>query len=158
MPMSQGTGTKTIKDLEFGILFFASGEDSMLGDKYRFLLESAKFADTHGFSSVWVPERHFTRFGCLYPNPAVIHAAVAAVTSRVRLCAGSVVMPLHDPIRVAEEWAVVDNLSLGRVAVSIAPGWNPDDFAFFPERYPDRKGEMYRSLAVVQKVWRGEPL
>ena len=58
--MSQGTGTKTIKDLEFGILFFASGEDSMLGDKYRFLLESAKFADTHGFSSVWVPELHST--------------------------------------------------------------------------------------------------
>ena len=144
------------KLMQFGLMFFASGEDALRGDKYRLVLESAKFADRHGFSSVWVPERHFTKFGCLYPNPAVLHAALARETKQIRLQAGSVVLPLHNPIRVAEEWAVVDNLSGGRVGISFASGWNPNDFAFFPERYADRRREMYAGIQTVQRLWRGE--
>ncbi len=90
--------------MKFGLMFFASSEESLSGNKYRVVLESARFADANGFSSVWVPERHFTQLGSLYPNPAVLHAALAASTSRVRLLAGSVVVPLHHPIRIAEEW------------------------------------------------------
>ncbi|MEO0488108.1 MAG: MupA/Atu3671 family FMN-dependent luciferase-like monooxygenase, partial [Cyanobacteria bacterium J06659_2] len=106
----------------------------------------------------WVPERHFTDLGCLYPNPAVLQAALARETQRVRLQAGSVVLPLHHPIRVAEEWAMVDNLSGGRVGISFASGWNPSDFAFFPERYPHRYAEMYEGIQQVQKLWRGESI
>ena len=61
-------------------------------------------------------------------------AAVAAVTERVEIRAGSVVLPLHNPLRVAEEWSVVDNLSGGRVGVSFASGWHADDFALAPGR------------------------
>src|SRR5438034_3864916 len=89
--------------MEFGLIFFASSETSDSRDKYRLVIESAKFADQHGFSSIWIPERHFTRDGWLYPNPAVLQAAIARETQHIHLRAGSVVLPLHNPIRVAEE-------------------------------------------------------
>lgn len=151
--------------MRFGLMFFAATEEdpSSAGDRYRLVIEAARFADRHGagerpgLDAVWVPERHFTRFGSLYPNPAVLHAALARETSRVALRAGSVVLPLHDPIRVVEEWAMVDNLSGGRVGVSFAAGWNPADFAFFPERYPRRRQDLGHGIETVRRLWRGEP-
>jgi natural product biosynthesis luciferase-like monooxygenase protein len=65
-------------------------------------------------------------------------------------------MPLHHPIRVAEEWAVVDNLSDGRVDVSFAIGWNPNDFALAPEAYADRKQRTFDGIEIVRRLWRGE--
>lgn len=144
--------------MQFGFMFFASGEDALLEEKYRLVLESAQFADRHGFTSVWVPERHFTQFGCLYPNPAVLHAALARETKHIQLRAGSVVLPLHPAVRVAEEWAVVDNLSGGRVGISFAAGWNPDDFAVSPDRYDDRHDILFAEIQTVQKLWRGESI
>ncbi len=142
--------------MKFGLMFFASNEEALRGEKYSLILDCARFADKRGFDSIWVPERHFTPFGCLYPNPAVLQSALAMITERLALRAGSVVLPLHNPIRVAEEWAMVDNLSGGRVGVSFASGWNPDDFAFFPERYPERQREMFEAIPRVQSLWRGE--
>jgi natural product biosynthesis luciferase-like monooxygenase protein len=145
------------KGPEFGLMFFG-GDDGLGADKYRLLFECAKFADAHGLSSIWLPERHFTSFGCLYPNPAVLHAALARETTRIRLRAGSVVMPLQNPIRVAEEWAVVDVLSGGRVDLSFASGWHPDDFALAPDKYAGRYEEMYRGIEIVRRLWRGEAI
>jgi phthiocerol/phenolphthiocerol synthesis type-I polyketide synthase D len=144
--------------LQFSLMFFAASDDALLESRYELIFESARFADSRGFTSVWVPERHFTDFGCLYPNPAVLHAALARETRNLQLRAGSVVIPLHDPLRIAEEWAMVDNLSGGRVGISAATGWNPNDFAFFPDRYANRRDEMYRGLATVRSLWRGEAL
>ena len=144
--------------MQFGLMFFASGEAAADQDKYRLVIESAKFADRHGFSSIWVPERHFTALGCLYPNPAVLQAALARETQHIRLQAGSVVLPLHHPLRVAEEWAMVDNLSGGRVGVSFASGWNPSDFAFFPQRYGDRYQVMYETIQQVRRLWQGQSM
>jgi natural product biosynthesis luciferase-like monooxygenase protein len=142
--------------MKLGLLFFSSAEDAGDRDKYRLVLEGARFADQNGFSSVSVPERHFTPLGCLYPNPAVLQAAVARETRTIELRAGSVVLPLHHPARVAEEWAMVDNLSNGRVAISFAPGWNPQDFVFAPGRYAERHKEMFRGIELVRRLWRGE--
>src|SRR6185295_17743730 len=103
------------------------------------LMEGAKFADRNGFAAVWTPERHFHAFGGLYPNPSVTSAAIAAITQRVKIRAGSVVLPLHHPLRVAEEWAVVDNLSNGRVGLAFASGWHSIDFVLAPQNYADRK-------------------
>jgi natural product biosynthesis luciferase-like monooxygenase protein len=144
--------------VEFGLFFFSSSESVADRDKYGLLMESSKYADEHGFSSVWIPERHFTKEGGLYPNPVVLHAALARETTQIGLRAGSVVLPLHDPIRVAEEWSMVDNLSGGRVGLSFASGWHPNDFVFFPEKYSDRHEEMYRGIETVQKLWRGESI
>jgi len=144
------------RDVDFSLFYFASDEGEGVADKYQLLMEGAKFADRHGFSAVWTPERHFHAFGGLYPNPSVASAALAAVTERVKIRAGSVVLPLHSPIRVAEEWSLVDNLSKGRVGISFASGWQPDDFALAPQSFADRKDVMRRDIETVRKLWRGE--
>jgi natural product biosynthesis luciferase-like monooxygenase protein len=143
------------RPLEMSLFYFASAERGV-GDKYRLLLEGAKFADSHGFSAVWTPERHFHAFGGLYPNPAVASAAVAAVTERIAIRAGSVVIALHHPARIAEEWALVDNLSHGRVGVSFASGWQPNDFVLRPEGFANAREQMYDGIETVRRLWRGE--
>jgi natural product biosynthesis luciferase-like monooxygenase protein len=144
------------KPLSFSLFYFASDQGDGGGDTYRLLLEGARFADRHGFEAVWTPERHFHSFGGLYPNPSVTAAAVAAVTERVKVRAGSVVLPLHSPIRVAEEWSVVDNLSRGRAGLSIASGWQPNDFVLKPENFANAKRVMVQEIETVRRLWRGE--
>jgi natural product biosynthesis luciferase-like monooxygenase protein len=146
------------KKIDFSLFYFASDEGQDAGNRYRLLLEGAKFADRHGFDAVWTPERHFHAFGGLYPNPSVTSAAVAAVTERIKIRAGSVVLPLQSPIRVAEEWSMVDNLSQGRVGVSFASGWQINDFVLAPQNYAARKELMLREIETVRKLWRGETL
>ena len=143
------------RSIDMGV--FLWGDDDGQGrQKYRLLLECVKYADEHGFSSVWTPERHFHAFGGPFPNPSVTSAAVAAITSQIQIRAGCVVMPLHHPVRVAEEWAMVDNLSEGRVGLGIAAGWMPNDFIIRPENHKDKKEVMFRDLDIVRKLWRGE--
>ncbi|MFT3724659.1 MAG: LLM class flavin-dependent oxidoreductase [Hyphomonadaceae bacterium] len=143
--------------MDFSLFYFAAGQGSSgPGGAYRLLLEGAKFADTHDFSAVWTPERHFHEFGGPYPNPAVTTAALATITSRIALRAGSLVLPLHNPLRVAEDWSVIDQLSGGRVGLSFASGWHADDFAFMPQNYERRREVMLESIETVTKLWRGE--
>jgi natural product biosynthesis luciferase-like monooxygenase protein len=141
---------------EFSLFYFASDDAAEAKDRYRLLFEGVKFADREGFSAVWTPERHFHAFGGLYPNPAVTSAAIAAMTSRVQIRAGSCVIPLHHPIRVAEDWAFVDNLSQGRVGISFASGWQPNDFVLMPDAFEKRQDEMIARMDVVRRLWRGE--
>jgi natural product biosynthesis luciferase-like monooxygenase protein len=149
-------GAHASRKLDFSLFYFSADENEGGQDKYKLLLEGAKYADKNGFSAVWTPERHFHAFGGLYPNPAVAGAAVAAVTEHVGIRAGSVVLPLHHPARVAEEWSVVDNISKGRVGISFASGWQPNDFALMPGNFADNKNVMLRNIDVVRKLWRGE--
>ena len=149
-------GAHASRKLDFSLFYFSADENEGGQDKYRLLLEGAKYADKHGFAALWTPERHFHAFGGLYPNPAVAGAAVAAVTERIGIRAGSVVLPLHHPARVAEEWSVVDNISKGRVGISFASGWQPNDFALMPGNFADNKAVMLRNIEVVRKLWRGE--
>jgi natural product biosynthesis luciferase-like monooxygenase protein/amino acid adenylation domain-containing protein/FkbM family methyltransferase len=146
------------KSMDFSLFYFASDEEKQDTDIYELLIEGARFADQHGFSAVWTPERHFHAFGGLYPNPSLTSAALATVTKHIQLRAGSVVLPLHDPLRVAEEWSVVDNLSRGRVAISFASGWHANDFVFAPEAYNQRHEVMYRDIEIVRRLWRGESI
>ena len=125
--------------------------------KYELLLEGAKIADQNGFCAVWTPERHFHAFGGPYPNPSVTGAAVAGVTSRIGVRAGSCVAPLHHPARIAEDWAVIDNLTNGRAGLAIASGWQPDDFVLRPENTPpNNKPAMLEAIETLRKLWRGE--
>lgn len=150
------TGSSHCKAMQFSLLFFSGDGTTERGDKYDFLLECARFADDHGFQAVWTPERHFQAFGGLFPNPSVLSAALAMVTQRVQIRAGSVVIPLHHPIRLAEEWSLVDNLSKGRAAISVATGWNRGDFTLAPAAYEQRREIAFRNLALIQRLWAGE--
>jgi natural product biosynthesis luciferase-like monooxygenase protein len=144
--------------VDFSLFYFASDSREFEGSRYRLLLEGAKFADRNGFSAVWTPERHFHPFGGLYPNPAVTSAAVAAVTERIHIRAGSVVSPLQHPLRIAEEWSVVDNISGGRAGVSFASGWNAADFVLAPRNYENRHALVREHVEQVRALWRGETM
>ncbi|WP_328336107.1 MupA/Atu3671 family FMN-dependent luciferase-like monooxygenase [Streptomyces violaceus] len=144
---------------DFSVYFFGDYPQDTSAPRqgqYELLMDVARFADRHGFHSLWMPERHFHSFGGLFPNPAVLAAALSRETERIRLNAGSVVLPLHDPIRVAEEWSMVDNLSGGRVGIGVASGWSANDFVFFPDRFGRHKELMYEQLEEVRKFWRGD--
>ena len=144
--------------LPLSLFYFAAEEGAHGENPYRLLLEGARFADESGFKGVWTPERHFHAFGGLYPNAAVTGAAVAAITRNVEIRAGSVVLPLHHPARVAEEWAVVDNISEGRVGIAFASGWHPNDFVLRPSGYANRKAGLFEWAEEVKQLWRGETL
>ena len=143
------------RPMDFG-LFMWGNDDAPGRAKYRLMLEGAKFFDENGFNSVWTPERHFHAFGGPYPNPAVTGAAIAAVTKNLSIRAGSCVSPLHHPIRIAEDWAVIDNLSNGRAALAFASGWQPNDFVIKPENHKNNKTIMLEQIETVRKLWRGE--
>jgi natural product biosynthesis luciferase-like monooxygenase protein len=140
----------------FSLLFFANQPAEAEADKFHLFRASTKWADDHGFEAVWIPERHFHAFGGIFPNPALMGVVLAESTKRIRIRAGSVVMPLHHPIRVAEEWSVVDNLSNGRVDLAFAVGWNPNDFAIAPQNFAARNQYTLDGIQSVRRMWRGE--
>ena len=139
--------------LDFGVFFFAA-----LGDRvretYDLMLDCARRADALGLGFVSTPERHFHRFGGAFPNPAVTSAAIAAVTERVQIRAGSVVTPLHPTARVAEDFAMVDGLSGGRAAISVGSGWNVNDFVLAPQEYHGRRARMISDVHALREAWR----
>lgn len=156
--ISNGHVPTSDKGMEFSVYYWGN-DDAPGPKKYELLLEGAKFADEHGFCAVWTPERHFHAFGGPYPNPAVTGAAVAAVTKNIGVRAGSCVAPLHHTARLAEEWAVIDNLTAGRAGLAIASGWQPDDFVLRPENTPPRNRDaMFEQMDDLRKLWRGEPV
>ncbi|TNF58173.1 MAG: LLM class flavin-dependent oxidoreductase, partial [Burkholderiales bacterium] len=149
LPLSAGK-------MDFSIYYWGN-DDGAGPKKYELLLEGAKFADKHGFCAVWTPERHFHAFGGPYPNPSVTGAAVAAVTRNIGVRAGSCVVPLHHPARIAEEWAVIDNLTNGRAALAVASGWHPDDFVLRPENTPPANRQaLFEATEQLRRLWRGE--
>src|SRR6185369_4633520 len=111
-------------------MFFASGEDCPA--TYETVFKVSEQLDGGPFVAVWTPERHFNPFGGAFPNPSVLSAALAMRTKHLELRAGSLLSPLHHPIRIVEEWSVVDNLSNGRAAISFGSAWTVTDFVFFP--------------------------
>lgn len=139
-------------------LFFFGKADYAQAQGYESLIEIAKQADQWGYEGIWTPERHFDSLGGFFPSPAVLAAALARETKQMKLRAGSVVLPLHNPIRVSEDWAVVDHLSGGRVELSFATGWHSHDFALAPEHYADRHDQMYKKIEEVRALWRGDSL
>jgi len=154
--VSSGRVNTTGRGMEFS-LFYWGNDDGIGRDKYKLLLEGAQFADNHGFVAVWTPERHFHAFGGPYPNPSVTGAAVAAVTHNLAVRAGSCVAPLHHTARIAEEWAVIDNLTNGRAGLAIASGWQPDDFVLRPENTPPQnKAAMFTAIDQLRRLWAGE--
>lgn len=149
-----GTGTRRGTQMS---LYYWGNDDGAGPRKYELLLEGARFADRNGFVAVWTPERHFHAFGGPYPNPSVTGAAVAAVTGNIGVRAGSCVAPLHHTARIAEEWAVIDNLTNGRAGIAIASGWQPDDFILQPQNTPPaNKRAMLRCIEDLRRLWRGE--
>jgi natural product biosynthesis luciferase-like monooxygenase protein len=146
------------RDIDFSLFFFSADTSAGNEEQYRLVLEGTQLADRNGFKAVWTPERHFQSFGGIYPNPSVLSAALAVLTKHVQIRAGSLVLPLHNPIRVAEDWAQIDNLSNGRAAISFATGWHEHDYVIAPQVYESRRNVMFRDIITVRRLWAGEEL
>ncbi len=140
------------------LFFFQSSPAELPPEEelYDLVRTAAATVDEAGFEAIWLPERHFHPFGAPFPNPSVLAAAIAVGTRRLKLRAGSVVLPLHHPVRVTEEWAMVDRLSGGRVGLSFTPGWNPQDFLLVPGKFEGRREDCRASIETVRALWRGE--
>lgn len=141
---------------QLSIFCFSDVARDSFAEKYEQLLSTARLADALNFHAIWTPERHFHTFGGMFPNPSVVSAALAVSTQRIAIRAGSVVLPLHDPLRVAEEWALVDNLSHGRVGVAFSAGWQRNDFVLNAQNYRERHEVLFSSMEQIQALWRGE--
>ena len=115
-------------------------------------LEQIRLAEALGFHSAWVAEHHFSDYG-LVNDPLVYLSAAAAQTSRIRLGAGVVVVPLHHPIRLAENAAWVDTLSGGRLDVGIGRGYQPHEFAAFDVDMEEAQARTEEAMSLVQAAW-----
>ena len=109
-------------------------------------------AEEFDFDSVWLAEHHFREYGYC-STPAVMLAAVAARTKRIRLGTGVVVLPLNHPVRVAEDYAMLDHLSNGRLDLGVGRGYQPHEFQGFHVDQ-SRSRDMFReSVEIIQKAW-----
>ncbi|WP_448725723.1 amino acid adenylation domain-containing protein [Pseudomonas farris] len=148
--------TKVEPEVNFSLFFFASQPGRQA---YELMLEAARRADKLGFHAIWTPERHFHPFGGPFPNPAITGAALAVVTERLKIRAGSLVLPLHDPVRVAEDWAMVDVLSGGRAGIAIASGWDQNDFLLAhggPQHFASRREMTLSAINTLRELWKGQ--
>ena len=119
---------------------------------HELALEQAIEADRLGFTSLWLAEHHFVTLGTA-PNPAVLLAAMAQRTDRIRLGPATAVLPLRNPIHVAEDYALVDALSGGRLNFGVGSGSRPTEYAPFGIDFDDR-GELYtKNLASIRDRW-----
>lgn len=143
--------------MKLSVMFFGAddGENADHAAKYADIMAIARAADELGFAAVWTPERHFQQVGQVFPSPPVLSAALAVATTRIAIRAGSVVLPLHHPLRIVEDWAVVDNLSGGRVGLSAATGWHATDFVLAPDAYADRRERALRDITLIRSLWAG---
>ena len=134
----------------------APGFAGSQADLYQACLDQCEWADGLGFDSVEVLEHHGSDDG-YNPAPFVLAGAIAARTRRVRIRLNALVLPLHDPIRAAEDAAVVDQISRGRLELVIAAGYVGREFAMFGKDLSQRVELQTEGVEVLKKAWTGEP-
>ncbi|MBM3485287.1 MAG: LLM class flavin-dependent oxidoreductase [Alphaproteobacteria bacterium] len=113
----------------------------------------AVYAEKVGMHSAWIGEHHFSTLGVL-SCPDIVLAYVAAQTRRIRLAPAVTVLPLHHPIRLAEQWATLDLLSGGRVDFACGRGYDRREYAPFKAPYEDSTGAFTESLQAIERLWK----
>jgi len=120
------------------------------------LSAQASFAERLGCHSFWLPENHFNS-GAI-PDPLMLLASVAGATSKIRLATTSYLLTLRNPLQAAEQVAVLDQLSQGRVILGVGRGYAPDMLAAFKVVPKNKRRIFADTLEVMQQAWRGEPV
>ena len=115
----------------------------------------ALYADTLGMHSAWIGEHHFNSLGVL-SCPDLVLSYVAANTKHIRLAPAVTVLPLHNPIRVAEQWATLDLLSGGRVDFAAGRGYDRREYEPFHVSFDDNQGIFEEGLELVRELWRAD--
>jgi probable F420-dependent oxidoreductase len=123
---------------------------------YAEMLEQVGLAEKIGFESAWLTEHHFISDGYC-PSLLVTAAAIAARTQRIRIGTGVLLLPLHNPIKVAEDAAVVDTISGGRLILGLGLGYRQEEFDGFGVSIKDRKGRMEEGIKILEESWKDQP-
>ena len=127
-----------------------------MAERYQAALDMAAWADERGAVTVILSEHHGSEDGYL-PSALAMAAAIAARTSRVRINIAAVVAAFHDPVRLAEDAAVVDLLSRGRLDLTITGGYVRDEFEMFGVALSERPARVRETVATLRAAWTGEP-
>ncbi|MFT3888439.1 MAG: putative FMN-dependent luciferase-like monooxygenase [Arachnia sp.] len=139
-------------------LFTRLLEEASAADRYRFALEQISTAERLGFASAWLAQHHFHEDEGGLPSPWVLLGAAAARTTAIRLGTGVITLPLEDPIRVAEDAAVVDAISGGRVELGIGTGGTPSSFLAFGLNSDERRELFAAKFATLLTAFTGGEL
>ncbi len=131
------------------------GSDRTFEREYRDIVELSRLAETLGFDSVWVSEHHGSSDGYL-PSLLPMLAALATATDRLLLGTGVMLAPFHHPLRLAEDAAVVDQLSGGRLILGLGLGWRGEEFRMFGVPAPQRLRRTVEIVDILRKAWTGD--
>jgi len=143
--------------MDFG-LFYLMQRDEQWSEAavYESGLEQMLAAEALGYSSVWIAEHHFNDYG-LCPAPTVLASYVAARTTTLRLGMGVSLLPLHHPVDLAEQLAVLDVVSGGRLDVGVGRGGTLQDYQTFQSERDDSRARVEEGIALMQRSWSGAP-
>lgn len=143
--------------MEFGLFFLVQRDEAWSEQAvYDSTLEQMLAAEALGYHSVWIAEHHFNDYG-LCPAPPVMASFVAARTTRLRLGMGVSLLPLHHPVDLAEELAVLDVVSGGRLDVGIGRGGTLQDYQTFQADRDDSRLRVEEGVALMRECWSGRP-
>lgn len=160
MPGPGRLRTATVPSMELGVLYdFRNPPSSRIdpADLYRRTLDHVRAVEDLGFDTVWLTEHHFIDDDYL-PSVLPMAAAVAAVTSRVTIGTAVLLLPLHDPLRVAEDAAVVDVVSGGRLRLGLGIGYKVEEFVAFDVDRRRRGALLDEGLGVLRAAWSDGPV
>ena len=143
--------------MEFGLFFLMQRDEAWTEQEvYVSGLEQILAAEALGYSSVWIAEHHFNDYG-LCPSPPVLAAFVAARTTTMRLGMGVSLLPLHHPVDLAEQLAVLDVVSGGRLDVGIGRGGTLQDYQTFQSDRGDSRARVEEGIELIRHSWSGAP-
>ena len=131
--------------MKFGLSPLQAGGD------FAETIRECEQAEAAGFDSVWLGEHH--NHGTLYPTPLIGLAAIAGRTRKVRLGTAVLLLPLYHPLAVAEEAAMVDMISAGRLILGVGAGYAPEEFAAFGVSIKERGSRMDEAVPLIQRLW-----
>ena len=131
------------------------GADRTFAQEYREVLDLVRLSEALGFDSAWVSEHHGSSDGYL-PSLLPMLAAFATATDRIKLGTGVMLTPFHDPIRLAEDAAVVDQISEGRLILGLGLGWREEEFRMFAQPVEERVKRTVDTVEILRRAWTGE--
>ena len=123
---------------------------------FQQILDQVQLAEELGFECFWFTEHHFVLYGGPVPNPAVIMAAAAARTSRIHVGSAISILPLHHPVQLAEDYAMVDVASGGRLEFGIGLGNAPRDLEVYGVPRDERRERFEEALEIIKLAWTSE--
>lgn len=130
--------------------------DGASPELYARWLEQIDAAEDLAFDSLWVTEHHFRHFGGMMPNPQLLLTAAAQRTRRLRLGSAVSILPMHNPIRIAEDFAMVDLLSRGRLDFGAGRGMHPLEYTVFQADWSNAQARLPEALDIIMRAWTGD--